>query len=69
MMPIHCCQHHMMWTAPSIVPMHSLGHDVQNDVQFFGHVTPLGPALTSCDAYNIFNGTMQFLDPVSQNEV
>ena len=56
-------QHYLMWTAPSMTPLHSLGQVDQNDIQvdYFGHVTPLGPALASCDADSVVNGTTAFL--------
>ena len=64
MMPSHWCQHHVMWTAPSNVPLHSIGNDEYNDVQhdIFGHVTPfLGPVLASCYANSVINGATAFL--------
>ena len=47
-MPLHWCQHHVMWTAPSMVTFHSLGPDDQNDVQH----------LWSCDTIGASPGIM-----------
>ena len=37
---LHWCQHHVMWTALSMAPLHYLGQENQNEVQHdsFGHV-------------------------------
>ena len=45
------------------VPLHSLFPDDQNDVKhdYLGHVTPLGPALVSCDIHSVINGTIALL--------
>ena len=49
-MPVY----YAIYTAPSMVPLHSLGQDDQNDVQhnFFGHVISLASALYLCNAVN-----------------
>ena len=63
--------HHVMWTAPSMTPMYSLDQDYQNEVQhdLFHHVTPLAPALASCDDDSVVNGTIGFLWSDNQHEV
>ena len=61
-MQLHWCHHHVMWTTPSMATLCSLGQDGLNEVQhIFGHVTPLAPALASCDADIIDNGYTVFL--------
>ena len=61
----HVCFSHVMSLALalSMVLMHSLGKDDQNEVQmdFWGHVTALAPALASYDSDSIANGTTAFL--------
>ena len=46
----------------SMAPLHSLGHNDQNDVKhyFFSHVMPLVPALLSCGAKCITSGIILF---------
>ena len=46
-----------------MAPLHFIGQHDQNEVQdyFIDHVTPLAPALTSCDADSVGNGTVAFL--------
>ena len=62
MVLISCDVIQLVWTAPSMVLLHSLGHD-QNEVQYdiFGHVMSLGPVLEKCDADSVVNGTIAFL--------
>ena len=45
----------MMPMPSSMTPLHSLGHDNQNEVQhdLFGHVMPLALALVSSDAHGV----------------
>ena len=55
-----------IFEKPMVKPMaqlHSLDHNDQNEVthDFFSHVTPLVPALLSCDAKYIINGTILFI--------
>ena len=42
---------------------HLLAQDDQNEVQhdIFGHITPLVPALVSCDANSVVNGNITFI--------
>ena len=48
----------------SVAPLHSLGHNDQNEVtqDFFTHMMPLAPALLSCDANCFINSTIFSLD-------
>ena len=52
----------MMSMASSVVPLHSLGQDDQNEVQhyIFGHVTAWVPALASHDISGVNNGIIAF---------
>ena len=63
MIPLHWCQCLVMWTAPSMTPLHSFHQDDQNEtqLQFFGHVTPLEWALALCDTDHVVNGIIAFL--------
>ena len=47
----------------SMATLYSLGHNNQNEVKqdFFSHIMPLAPALLSCDANCITNGTIFFI--------
>ena len=58
--PLVLALHHMMPIALSIVPLHSFGQDIQNEVQLdlFSNVTPL--ALASHDSDGIVNGYISF---------
>ena len=62
-MPLHWCQHHVMWRAPSLEPLHSLGQDYINKVKHdsFDHMMPLSLALGSHATNCIINGTVAFL--------
>ena len=53
----------MMLTASSMVPLHSLGQDNQNEVQhdFFDQLKPLAPASESHNAGGIVNSTITIL--------
>ena len=54
----------MLPIASSEIPLQSLGHVDQNEVQhdFFGHVTTLVLPLASHHANGVISGTLHFLD-------
>ena len=56
----HWCQLWKMLMASSMAPSHSLGQDIQNEMQhdLFGHVMFLAPALH--DSYGIIIGNIAF---------
>ena len=62
-MSCHWNQHHVMPMASSIVPLHFLNQENQNEVQhdFSGHVMHSVLTLASCDAVGIVNGKTAFL--------
>ena len=52
--------------APSVVPLHLLVQDDQNEMQydFFSHLTLLALALVSCDANAIVNNTIVLISSI-----
>ena len=53
-----CLDISVMPMVLSMAPLHSLGHNDQNEVKhdFFNHVVPIEPTLLSCGANCIING-------------
>ena len=56
---LHQCWDYIMLKASSVVSLHSLCHNNQNEMQHFGHVMTL--ASTSNNTDGIINGTITFL--------
>ena len=59
---LHWCWWHVMpWLAASCHVDSTMNDQNEAQHEFFGHVTPLAPALASCDVNSVVNSATAFL--------